>query len=89
MQQATVEEINTETEQFGMGLRVVDGHLALDMVTDEGSKDGGAGVVVLIVWTNCLTAHLVILVGSQIVQVEEGNACSLNNLAIPFAVGIL
>lgn len=37
MQQATVEEINTKTEQFGMGLRVVDGHLALDMATDEGA----------------------------------------------------
>lgn len=35
MQQATVDEINAETEQYGMGLRVVDGHLALDMATDE------------------------------------------------------
>lgn len=35
MLQATVEEINAEAEQYGMGLRVVDGHLALDMATDE------------------------------------------------------
>lgn len=35
MQQVTVEEINAETEQYGMGLSVVDGCMALDMATDE------------------------------------------------------
>ena len=56
---------------------------------EAGTGEGGVGVVVVEHGSSFFLAHLVEGIGSDIVEVDEVNACCLYHFTIPFAVGVV